>query len=219
MSGSDFELEFDAFAGLPDEFGDIDVPLGVEMFTQRSFHRLGLRFSFSDLDPEFGETAAEVIEACEHRGVTLVPYTGVRTPWEQARLWRQSRSTATVNAAINRLIAGGGSFLAQVLQDVGPIPTGPKVTNALPGYSWHQWGEGLDCYWQVGGKPEWNDLRGYKVYAEEATVRGLTAGGYWTSLQDWPHIQKQSRSPAAIHSMNEINGRMIELFGDKILRG
>jgi hypothetical protein len=54
------------------------------------------------------------------------------------------------------------------------------VTGVLPGYSWHQWGESVDSYWQVNGQPEWNDLAGYKVYAEEGEKNDLTAGGYWT---------------------------------------
>ena len=38
------------------------------------------------------------------------------------------------------------NFLASVLDGVGP-QHGPHVTNALPGLSWHQWGEAVDCFW------------------------------------------------------------------------
>ena len=214
MTQSAFDAEFEELEGRSDDLGVLDVPLNEGVFIDKSNMRFGFRFSLSDLDGDFASVVTEVLEACERRGVVMIPYTGIRSPWEQARLWRQSRSTATVQAAITRLRNGGADFIAKVLEDVGPIPTGPRVTNALPGYSWHQWGEAVDCYWQVGGRPEWNDLTGYNVYAEEAVSRGLTSGGYWTSIQDWPHVQKRAPSPSGLYSMMAIDARMVEMFGN-----
>lgn len=94
------------------------------------------------------------------------------------------------------------------------------MTNAPPGYSWHQWGEAVDSFWVVGGTAEWSSAKkiegvnGYQVYAEEASNLGLDAGGLWKSLKDWPHVQlRPAGSPAKALSLAEINGEMKKRFG------
>src|SRR6185369_14731386 len=88
----------------------------------------------------------------------------------------------------------GAPFLAHCLESVGP-QSGDPVTNAIPGLSWHQWGEAMDCVWIVDGAAEWsttrkvNGVNGYRAYANEAVRLGLTAGGFFRSLKDWPHVQ------------------------------
>ena len=64
---------------------------------------------------------------------------------------------------------------------VGP-QKGDPVTNAIPGLSWHQWGEAVDCFWVVNNKAVWdletvvNGLNRFMVYANEAKKLGLDAG-------------------------------------------
>lgn len=175
--------------------------------------------AIDDLDAAFLDKVNSVIDACAHDGITMVPYAGLRTPFSQAKLWRQSRSTAQVNDRIASLKADGAEFLAHCIASVGP-QHGGHVTNAIPGYSWHQWGEAVDCYWLREGKAEWDiDLdgpdNGYRVYAEIATQAGLVAGGYWQSLKDWPHLQlrKASHPAAAGLSVTEIDAAMEHRFG------
>lgn len=172
-----------------------------------------------DLTAEMRAQTEALLEACGARGYTMRPFFTLRTPQEQARLWRQSRTTEEINARIDDLETSGAPFLAQVIRDAGP-QNGRKVTNAVPGFSWHQWGEAVDCFWLVDGRAEWSSRRkmdgqnGYAVYADEATALGLDAGGRWRSFKDWPHVQLRSDShPGRIYSLSEINEEMSVRFG------
>lgn len=172
------------------------------------------------LENGFRQQVEELLAQCLQGGVDMRPYTGVRTPKEQAKLWRQSRATEEINAAIAKLKNGGAPFLASVVEDVGP-QHGPHVTNALPGLGWHQWGEAVDCFWSVNGHAEWSasklidGINGYQFYAGKAKSLGLTAGGLWTSFKDWPHVQlRTSGSPvSAGMTLAEIDAVMKERFG------
>jgi hypothetical protein len=175
--------------------------------------------SLDGLDPDFRATLEACLMHCADRGVEMVPYFGIRTPIEQGALWRQSRSVQEVAAKIAELQAKGAPYLAHAIQAAGPRH-GPHVTNAVPGYSWHQWGEAMDCYWLIDGKAEWSTevggaKNGYRIYADQATKDGLTAGGYWQSLKDWPHVQKQmAASPAAAGlSIGQIDAEMEAMYG------
>lgn len=176
--------------------------------------------NLNTLIPDFKSKVICLLDRCKNRGVEMRPCSGVRDPFEQARLWRQSRSIEEINLAIKHFLDNGGDFLAHCLKTVGP-QHGDHVTNALPGYSWHQWGEALDSFWLVNGKAEWstkklvNGVNGFKVYAEEAKIIGISAGLNWTSFKDAPHIQFRSTSnPGKVISINEINKVMKEKFGD-----
>lgn len=172
----------------------------------------------NDLTDEMRVQAEALLEACRGRGYEMRPFFTLRTAGEQARLWRQSRTTEEIERQIRDLEENGAPFLAQVIRDAGP-QNGPKVTNALPGLSWHQWGEAIDCFWLVDSAAEWstqrkiNGVNGYAVYAGEATRLGLDAGGHWTSFKDWPHVQLRGESsPARLHPLAEINDAMAEKF-------
>lgn len=171
--------------------------------------------SLDDLDAPFRMSVEQVLAGCHARGVEMRPFYTLRTPAEQARMWRQSRATEEIEAAVARLSAGRAPYLADVLDGVGP-QHGPHVTNALPGYSWHQWGLAVDCFWVVAGSAQWSptfevdDQNGYQVYAEEARRLGLRAGADWS---DWVHAQlPQDSSPARRYSMAAIDRAMKDRF-------
>jgi len=173
----------------------------------------------STLKPEFRSRVRTLLSACGDRGLELRPYAALRSPFVQARLWRQSRTREEILAKIRQLREAGAPFLAHCLGSVGP-QYGEHVTNALPGFSWHQWGEALDCFWVVDGTAEWSTsrtadgLNGYRVYAEEAERLGLTAGGHWTSLKDWPHVQaRPDGHPGAVYTLDQIDAAMVKKFG------
>jgi hypothetical protein len=119
---------------------------------------------------------------------------------------------------ISRLKDSGALFLAFCIEDVGP-QDGPHVTNAIPGYSLHQWGEALDCVWIVNGAREFsvskkvNGKNGYRVYAEEAANLGLTAGGFWPDFPDWAHVQLHPGTPDSKFTLLEIDAEMRRRFG------
>jgi peptidoglycan LD-endopeptidase CwlK len=172
------------------------------------------------LDPAFRSKVEDLLAVLKGIGVDMRPYFGLRTLHEQAILWRQSRSKEEIAAAIQKLHNANADFLADVLKSVGP-QHGPHVTNALPGLSWHQWGEALDCFWSLNGSAEWSASRiadginGYRVYADRAEDLGLNAGGHWGSFKDWPHVQMRSAgSPiGAGMTLAEVNAEMQQRFG------
>jgi len=170
------------------------------------------------LIPDFRVKVEQLLENCQYRGVIMKPCDTLRDPYTQARLWRQSRSKAIIQKKINELKEKEAPFLANCIESVGP-QSGPHVTNAIPGLSWHQWGEAVDCYWLATGSIIWdinakvNGINGYQVYAEEAVKLGLTAGHFWRKLQDSPHIQYQLYvNPAIIYPIAEIDKRLYSFF-------
>jgi hypothetical protein len=166
------------------------------------------------LDLGFKDNVSRLLAACAELGIEMRPFVVLRSPQEQAKLWRQSRTTSEIESAITSLDDGGACWLAHVVRDVGP-QVGRWATNALPGQSWHQYGLAVDCYWLSRGKAIWSDktkvrkVNGYRVYAKEADALGLTNLG---KIGDWVHVQSSSAgSPPG--SWTEINARMKQRWG------
>jgi peptidoglycan L-alanyl-D-glutamate endopeptidase CwlK len=171
------------------------------------------------LTKDFKNKIVKMIDNCKTRGIDMRPYDGLRNPQSQGKLWRQSRSTEQITKKTAELKAEGADFLASCIEKAGP-QSGPNVTNAIPGYSWHQWGEAVDLFWLVNGEANWsttqliNGKNGYHVMAEEAVKLGLDAGLSWTSFPDAPHIQLRADSnPGKIYTIKEINDKMKTDFG------
>lgn len=190
----------------------LDVPFGVasEIFGDDLFTESALRFSFAELDTEFAAKLELVLDECLEKGYKMVPYDGIRPPVIQGGYWRRSRSASVVQNKISELQAAGAFFLASAIDDAGP-QNGDWATNAIPGYSWHQWGEAVDCYWENNGKAEWEDLEGYRVYASVAEDNGLVSLG---SIGDWVHVQKRSGSIGNTYTLAEINTEMKARFDE-----
>jgi peptidoglycan L-alanyl-D-glutamate endopeptidase CwlK len=174
----------------------------------------------SDLVPEFRRQVEGVLSACDSSGYPMRQFFTLRTPFEQGVLWRQSRSREQVERKIDELRAGGAEFLAHCIASVGP-QNGRHVTNAIPGFSWHQWGEAVDCYWLLDKDAEWSvrrkigGINGYADYARIADSLGLTAGGFWSSFKDWPHVQLRHESnPGRVFDIRQIDEEMTNRFGD-----
>lgn len=175
--------------------------------------------NLSDLKPEFLQKIKFLIANCELRGIKMIPYLTYRSPKEQAKLWRQGRSTTTIKAKIKELKAQHCDYIADLIESVGPQAGTGKVTNALPGQSFHQFGEAVDFYWEKEkGTACWNHnelnqdgLNGYKVLHEEAHKLNL----YTVTLDnggnvDWPHIQF-SPSGKPPYSLKELNDLIKEM--------
>jgi peptidoglycan L-alanyl-D-glutamate endopeptidase CwlK len=172
-----------------------------------------------DLDSKLRPAGQQLLELCADQGIVMRLNETVRNPIDQARLWRQSRTTEQIKAKVNALRTLGANFLADCIERVGP-QHGEHVTNAPPGLSWHQWGEAFDCFWVVDGEAEWSSevlvqgQNGYRVYARIAEKQlGLTAGGLWKTFKDWPHVQlREEDSPGDLFDITEINAVMKERF-------
>lgn len=151
------------------------------------------------LEKTFKKRVETLLDECEKEGFSMVPYRTWRSPETQAKLWRQSRPTWKINQRIEKLESLGFFRPAQALRFVGPS-SGPHVTNAIPGMSWHQFGEAVDCYWNIDGNAIWsverkeNGKNGYDVYAQIAKDLGLNSGHLWKNFQDSPHVQLSTLS-------------------------
>jgi len=169
----------------------------------------------SQLVVEFRFKVDLVLADCMSAGHELRPFFTIRDPWTQAKLWRQSRTTVQVVNARDHLIERGAPYLAKVLMDAGAA-RGKWATNALPGQSWHQFGEAVDCF-VVGpnGEAIWDASHpGYKFYADRAKFHGLAAGYFWKGAQDTVHIQlRPASSPLHMLSWPQIDTTMKERFG------
>lgn len=171
------------------------------------------------LIPDFKDKVKTLLQNCKNRGIDMRPNEGLRDPFVQAKYWRQSRTSEVIQAQIKELKARKADFLAHCIEHVGP-QHGDPVTNSIPGYSWHQWGEALDCIWVVNGKANWslkakvNGLNGFAVYAAEAKKLGLDAGLLWSSFKDAPHVQlRPDADPSVLFDITEIDATMKNRFG------
>jgi peptidoglycan LD-endopeptidase CwlK len=164
------------------------------------------------LTSDFCAQVELLLAACAERGVVLRPYNTVRTPHEQAQLWARSRTTQQMQNAITYLRQQRAPRLAALFAGLR-CSDGRWATNALPGNSWHQWGEALDCYVEENHKAVWSGQHvGYKVYAEEAQKLGLSSG-YWWKVRDAVHVQlRSSPSPSNILSWAAIEAEMVKRF-------
>lgn len=174
------------------------------------------------LIPDFRASVDAALAACRALGVEMRPFNTLRDPWVQARYWRQSRPIELIEVTIRDMEQKGARFLAHILHSIGP-QNGRHVTNALPGTSWHQWGEAVDCFWFLDGDASWStrtkvlisdgrEINGYRLYGEEAVKQGLTSGGFWSDFRDWPHVQKRPGSVLDYHPWPEIDQEMQQRF-------
>jgi hypothetical protein len=88
------------------------------------------------LDKQFRKRIKKVLDAYKPEGIIMKPYCTIRTPIEQAKLWRQSRSKQEIDKVIKIFESAKCYYLAYCIEKAGP-QYGVKVTNALPGFSWH----------------------------------------------------------------------------------
>jgi peptidoglycan L-alanyl-D-glutamate endopeptidase CwlK len=105
--------------------------------------------------------AQKVLDACKARGVTLLVTCTRRSNKEQAELYARGRTTA-----------------------------GPRVTNAKPGSSAHNYGLAMDVVPLRAGKAIWDaKAPEWQVYGEEVRRVGLEWAGDWTRFREFPHCQ------------------------------
>ena len=162
------------------------------------------------LDRDFGNKIRLMLTQLESRGLVMRPFYGIRTPIEQAKLWRQSRTRDQIDIAIRNLDQAGAPILAACLVSVGP-QRGRHVTNALPGYSWHQYGEAVDLFAVDGnGAADWDvSARGYVDMAEIARALEMKPG---RDFGDAVHIQSRYHEPHQVFTIPQIEVEMVKRF-------
>ena len=144
-------------------------------------------------------------------GITTKDISLVRTPQEQARLFRKGAKGGVMSAKLSKLKASHNLLdvvSALVYDEVGPQPTElPPVTNAGPFQSPHVWGLAYDKVPFINGKPVWDrDDLWEKIGAVGGTL-GLVWGGNWRGIVDKPHFEMPNwKLHAANKLFNLING-------------
>jgi peptidoglycan L-alanyl-D-glutamate endopeptidase CwlK len=77
-----------------------------------------------------------------------------------------------------------------LLYQKGRTRPGPKVTNAKPGSSFHQYGLAIDFCLEINGKLVWKVDANWMKVVECFKKYGFSWGGDWKSLKDYPHVEK-----------------------------
>lgn len=166
------------------------------------------------LTSAMGAKVADLLAACAKKNLKVVPYSCRRGPATQARLWCRSRTLEEVSVRRQLMFGAGAPTLASLLKDEW-ASLGRWSTNALPGQSWHQWGEACDCYIDVGGKAIWVSSQYDLVYGAIAKALGLTSGALWLKNKDPGHVQLRSGTPNSMGaglSWAEIEQEMLSQY-------
>lgn len=165
------------------------------------------------LDQAFRAKVDRALDALAGEGLIFTPYNALRDPVTQARFWRQSRSTAVIEAQIQSLRQTECDFIADCLVKAGPA-SGPWATNALPGLSWHQYGKAVDCYLvNANGQPVW-ESPSYARFGQVGDANGMWWGGHFGDNDHW---QDSNIVPLqALGSLKEINDALALKWGDLV---
>lgn len=139
----------------------------------------------SDLVPAFRTKVDAALAQLAGENLVFVPFNTRRDPVTQAAYWRRSRSAAAVQQQIEALRAQGCRFMVACFEKAGPQKPGPWATNALPGLSWHQYGEAVDCYLEgADGHPNWQP-RNYARFGQIGDAQGMWWGGHFGDNDHW----------------------------------
>jgi hypothetical protein len=110
---------------------------------------------------------------------------GLRSYPEQEALYAQGRLTLQKVNALRKAVHWAPMTKAQNID---------KVTDAQPGYSWHNFGMAVDVVpFESSGQPDWDEQ--HPVWQEivaKGTALGLVAGVAWN---DRPHFQLTGKFP------------------------
>jgi hypothetical protein len=177
----------------------------------------------SFLVPDFRSKVKDLLAACKDRSVRIELFNTLTTPMEQASLWRQGRSAAEVELKVMALEHAKALYIAQCLRDAKTNATN-LVTDALPGFSWHNWAEAANCVWVDSSNKlvwarDWIDKskqhNGYQIFAEEAVKLGLTHCAVFSNNEmNWTQVQlRDVESPDQVYSLLEIDAEMRKRYG------
>lgn len=125
--------------------------------------------NIAKLHPLVQNLAWQFIEACNAKNICVLIYSTLRSYDEQQKLWQQGR-------------------------DENGNKIGKTVTNAKPGYSWHNFGLAWDCVVVKNGKADWSQ-ESYKKIGPIGQQLGMAwganqkHGGNYKTINDMPHFE------------------------------
>lgn len=163
------------------------------------------------LTAEFRAKVDDLLAACLKRGIKMVPYTTLIGPAWEAELYCRSRQWWQVQPVAEAIRRAGAPKLAAFLKPELCKAPSAWASNALPGRSWHSWGEAVDCYVEGPKATALWVSPSYSAYAEEAKKLGLTAGHYWP-LKDSVHVQLRPDGGVREMSWAQVQARMETTF-------
>lgn len=105
------------------------------------------------LVPELQDGVERLKELCKARGLVLGVGTTVRGPEAQARMWCRSRTPEEVASRHDIILQAAPTIAGLLSAELAGF--GPQVTCHMPMQSFHQLGEAVDLYADVGGKAIW----------------------------------------------------------------
>ncbi len=114
----------------------------------------------SDLTPETEKKCLAFIMKCQSQGIDVLITSTYRDNESQAALYAQGRTAP-----------------------------GPKVTNAKPGESFHNYRVAFDFVPIVNGKADWNNTKTFEKCGKIAESLGLEWAGRWRSFKELAHCQ------------------------------
>lgn len=113
-----------------------------------------------DLHPKVADLCRAFIAECAKQGIDVLITSTYRDNESQAALYAQGRTKS-----------------------------GPKITNAKPGQSFHNWLVAFDFVPIEHGKAQWNDLDAFRRCGECAEHVGLEWAGRWVKFKEMAHCQ------------------------------
>jgi peptidoglycan LD-endopeptidase CwlK len=120
--------------------------------------------NLSDLAPPVRAMAQAFLDACAAAGIDVLVTSTYRDHASQAALYAQGRTTP-----------------------------GARVTNAQPGYSWHNWRCAFDVVPLRAGKPVWGtsgpDGQLWQQLGAIGEACGLEWAGRWETFREYAHFQ------------------------------
>src|SRR5215469_10219579 len=121
-----------------------------------------------DVHPLLADKVRQMADLLAQEGITIRVTQGLRTWDEQDKLYQQGRTTP-----------------------------GEIVTNAQPGYSYHNFGLAVDVVPMMPLGPDWDVT--HPVWGRTVAVGvsvGLAPGALWRTFKDYPHFQLTGNLPA-----------------------
>jgi peptidoglycan L-alanyl-D-glutamate endopeptidase CwlK len=146
------------------------------------------------LVPDFREEIEKVLADLKAAGTEFRPFFTLRGPASQARLFGIGRTRTDMEAAARTMANAGAKRLSKLVLEATVSPRSKRVTNALPGRSWHQWGQAVDLFRFKDGAAVWATGE-YKPLVEAVRAANLTSGASWG---DAVHVQDTSLSAPAM---------------------
>lgn len=137
---------------------------------------------------------------------------------EVLALYEQANKALTGRAQI-RIVQGYRTFAEQAaLYAQGRTKKGPKVTNAGPGQSLHNYGTAIDfallidgktISWDIGKDFDGDRKADWMEVVDIFKKAGWSWGGDWKSLKDYPHLEKTFgltwRQLLALHNWKKVD--------------